>query len=138
MKQACRLILILCGVCLIALPVRGQAVSTVRGQVVDELSAVIPGAKVTLTAEGKPPRTVMSNANGEFTLTNVPAGTYTLTAEYTGFQAYLNQSLVVPVTTGALKVLLTVEAVNVITDVKAEDNVQRDGARRGLHSDVAG
>jgi hypothetical protein len=123
MKQACRLLLILCGVCLIALPVNGQAVSTVRGQVVDEVSAVIPGAKVTLTADGKTPRTVTSNANGEFTISNVPAGTYTLTAEYVGFQPYINNTLVVPVTTGALKVSLVVGAVNVITDVKAEDNV---------------
>ena len=110
MKQACKLFLILCGVCLVALPARAQAVSTVRGQVLDELSAVIPGAKVTLTADGKSPRTVSSNANGEFTITNVPAGKYTLTAEYTGFQPFINQSLVVPVTTGALKLTLTVEA----------------------------
>lgn len=124
MKQVRRFLLILCGICLLAAPAAlAQAPTIVRGQVMDELSAVIPGATVTLAGADGKQRTATTNANGEFSFTGVAPGTYTLTAAYTGFQPFINNALVVPVTGGPLKVVMTVEAVTVITDVKAEDNI---------------
>ena len=109
---------------MLALPVFAQSGSAIRGQVVDELDAVIPGATVTLNSgTGSNPRTAVANANGEFTFQNVPPGTYTVSVQFKGFQPFVDTNVIVPVSTGSLKVRLTVETVNIETDVKSEDNI---------------
>ena len=67
-----------------ASPVFGQARDTASlfGTVTDSQSAVVPGAKVTVTnrATGLS-RTVITDASGAFTLPLLPVGTYSLTVE---------------------------------------------------------
>lgn len=58
---------------------------TITGHVVDSQGAVLPGAKVGLQPGGL---SVVSDGTGQFTLTNVPAGDYTLTVNYVGFAVY--------------------------------------------------
>ncbi|MFN7622598.1 MAG: carboxypeptidase-like regulatory domain-containing protein, partial [Acidobacteriota bacterium] len=66
-----------------------QQTSILRGQVVDEQGAVIPGAKVTvINSATKKQQTVTSNALGEFSLSGLAAGVYTVLAEYEGFQPF--------------------------------------------------
>jgi hypothetical protein len=68
-----------------------------RGQVVDEVGAVIPGATVTLTpAKGGQPRVISAGATGEFSSPNPPAGVYTLSVEYAGFEKYIQSDLRLP------------------------------------------
>jgi TonB-dependent receptor len=60
----------------------------VTGRVVDSSGAVLPGAKLELQPSGL---TVVSDANGQFTITNVIPGDYTLTVNYVGFAPYSQQ-----------------------------------------------
>ncbi len=65
-----------------------QAVSgTLLGNVRDSTGAVLPGVTVVVTNEDTGlTRTAVTDANGEFTVPSVPTGTYTVTAELTGFK----------------------------------------------------
>ncbi len=55
---------------------------TLTGSVTDAQGAALQGAKITLTPGGI---TATSNAIGQFTLLGVPAGAYTVTISYAGF-----------------------------------------------------
>jgi TonB-dependent receptor len=86
---------LLCVFCLVLTPtilltsVNAQTTrSTVAGRVTDSSGAVLPGAKVELQPSGF---TVVSDANGQFTITNVAPGDYTLTVNYVGFAPYSQQ-----------------------------------------------
>src|SRR5262245_60261152 len=69
-------------------PAAGQAVTgTILGDVADTTGAVIPGATVTLVNTGTGyTRTVLTDSKGEYTAPSIPTGTYTVTAEMTGFK----------------------------------------------------
>ncbi len=96
-----------------------QGVS-LRGQVVDELGAVIPGATITLTPSGDgQARTGTAGATGDFVISNIPAGVYTLTVEFSGFGKYVQNDLQIP-QTAPLKITLAVAAVTVVTDIAAD------------------
>ena len=77
---------ILC--CLAPPPAGAQAVSgTILGFVKDSTGAVVPGATVTLVNTGTGySRSVVTDASGEYTAPLIPTGTYTVTAELTGFK----------------------------------------------------
>src|SRR5688572_20011181 len=61
--------------------------ATLVGLVRDNSAAVIPGASVTATHEGTGvAREGVSDANGEFVLSALPSGPYTLRIELTGFK----------------------------------------------------
>lgn len=102
-----------------------QGTSSLHGQVVDEVGAVIPGANVTITATSGPnagkPRSVVANAGGEFVVPNLLPGVYSLKVEYNGFQPFVQNDLKLP-QADALKVMLTVKAVEIQTEVQAEIN----------------
>jgi len=122
MKKIATFLLLLGATLVFALPALGQAPTAVRGQVADEVNAVIPGASVTLTAVGGRQRTAVSNANGEFVFQNVAPGTYTLTVGFKGFQPYTDNNLKVPIAS-PLKIQMVVEAMNIETEVKGDDNL---------------
>ncbi len=65
-----------------------QSVSgTILGTVTDSTGAVVAGAKVTIVNEGTGlTRTVIADANGEYTAPALPTGHYTITSEMTGFK----------------------------------------------------
>ena len=68
-------------------PATAQSVTgTILGEVKDSSGAVIPGATVTLVNPGTGfSRTVVSDTSGEYSALFLPTGTYTVTAEMTGF-----------------------------------------------------
>jgi hypothetical protein len=73
-----------------------QAVSsaTVTGRVIDEQGAVLSGAQIQLT--GVDTGTVFSalaNAEGIYTIPNLPIGAYTLQATFPGFRTYVQSGL---------------------------------------------
>ncbi len=94
--------------------------STVRGQVADELKAVIPNAEITLTSADGKQRKVKSAVTGEFIIPNVAPGVYTLTAMYQGFQPVVISNLKVPLEKPSLEITMNVGAMeNIVTDVSA-------------------
>jgi TonB-dependent receptor len=58
---------------------------TITGEVKDQAGAVLQGAKIAMQPQLRP---MTTNGQGEFTLTDVPAGTYTVTVSYVGFAPY--------------------------------------------------
>lgn len=67
----------------------GQATSTITGTVMDKSGAVVPGADVILTDESSgDTRRTISNGEGYFTFAALPAKTYKIRVEMTGFQAW--------------------------------------------------
>jgi hypothetical protein len=95
--------------------------TTLRGQIVDELGAVIPNAEITLISQDGKQRTARSNHNGEFSIPNVTPGIYTLTSAFKGFQTHIESDLKLPISKGLLTITMTVAAVNVVTDVAANN-----------------
>src|SRR5262249_49649271 len=61
--------------------------ATLVGQLRDSSAAVIPGATVLTTHEGTGvSRQAVTDVNGEFVLSALPAGPYTVKVELTGFK----------------------------------------------------
>jgi hypothetical protein len=98
--------------------------ATIRGQVLDQTKAAIPGAQVTATNTGtNVARTVTSQADGSYEFINLVVGTYNLTVTKDGFQTYVatgislvvNQIYVLNPTlqVGAKSTTVTVEAAKV-------------------------
>ena len=68
--------------------VYGQARSTLRGLITDELGAAIVGANVTLTDASGAQKKTTTNAEGVYTFTGLTPGKYTLTANASGFAPF--------------------------------------------------
>jgi hypothetical protein len=81
---------------LLVLPLHAIAQSTgsIRGQVLDPSGAVVPGATVTLTRESTV-LTAQSGADGTYSFKAVPAGSYTLSVQVTGFASFSKAGIVV-------------------------------------------
>src|SRR3954471_1995550 len=68
--------------------------ATLVGQLRDSSGAVIPGATVVATHEGTGvAREAVTDANGEFVLSALPAGPYTVKIELTGFKTLENKGM---------------------------------------------
>src|SRR5687768_3315119 len=80
------LILLLCFGCP---PVAAQQAAGIIGTVTDESGAVLPGVNVTATSPALqvPSVTAVTDATGEYRLTPLPIGTYTVEYAISGFQA---------------------------------------------------
>ncbi|HET9226956.1 MAG TPA: alpha/beta hydrolase [Thermoanaerobaculia bacterium] len=76
---------------LLSLPALAQDLLGLRGVVVKPEGDTWPGAKVTLEAEGQPPRSVVTNENGEFAFEELPMGSYRLTVQVEGFSTYTEE-----------------------------------------------
>lgn len=100
-----------------------QMPAHLRGQVVDEQGAVIPGARISLTTANTQPLTVIANANGEFSFDHLAPASYVIKVEAAGFQSYSMPALQVPYSQAMFKVVLAVAAVAIETEVKADENV---------------
>lgn len=69
--------------------------ANVTGTVTDAQGAVVAGATVRLINEGKGfSRTVTTNASGQYTFSSVPADTYAVEVEATGFKKVLRSNVV--------------------------------------------
>ena len=65
-----------------------SAKGAISGRIVDSAGAVLPGARIDLQ-----PRAVsaVTNGQGEFTISDLPPGEYTLTVHYVGFSTFSQQ-----------------------------------------------
>lgn len=92
-----------------------------RGQVVDETGAVIPGARLVFNLlNSHEERTAVTDANGEFTLPKLTPGQYALVATAEGFEPYLLNEWRFPLAQQPVKIVLKVALVNIETEVKAD------------------
>src|SRR3954470_4457108 len=64
-----------------------QQAATITGRIIDPSGAAVPGVSVTIEEKSTGlKRSITSDDSGLYTLANVPVGTYTVTAERTGFR----------------------------------------------------
>lgn len=104
-----------------------QQNGSVSGIVQDSLGAVVVGASVTVVGVDGKEKAATSNQRGEFTVTGLAPGTYTVRVKATNFGLYENTE--VQITAGSrseLTVPLTVEAVEEQVDVSDGDSVSTD------------
>ncbi|MBF8301296.1 MAG: Outer rane receptor for ferrienterochelin and colicin, partial [Acidobacteria bacterium] len=93
------ILLIAVGACLTATPVFAQGgTADISGTVFDQARAVLPGATVTVVSEGTgQQRTVVTEADGRFSMPTLLPGSYTVTVELQGFQTSSRKGLVLAV-----------------------------------------
>jgi len=79
---------------------RGQELAgTFTGTVTDSTGAVIQNANITIIQNGVngEPRVVQSNSSGNYTASNVPAGTYSITVSAPNFESFSDHNVVLNV-----------------------------------------
>ena len=121
-------------VCLLSLcfhaVVAQQRSGALRGQVSDELGALVVGATVTLTAADGTQKTATTNAEGAYTFNSVAPGKYTIRVVSPGFTEYEKSEVTVaagPRTTHDVRLVVTLEK-QVIT-VTEEQGLNTDPAK---------
>ena len=82
----------------LAVPVLAQEGATIVGTVTDPSGAAVPAVQITIinSATGQVIRNV-SNAAGQYVVTPLPVGTYTVAAELSGFKKFEQKDVVVNV-----------------------------------------
>ena len=119
-------ILLLCPVAISA----QQLTATLSGVVTDSSGAVIPHATVTVTqTTTNAVRSVQSDDSGNYVVTSLPAGTYTVGVSSSGFEGYLAKNVVLNVAekhglnvqlkAGSTSTTVTVEAAAVSVDTES-------------------
>jgi hypothetical protein len=106
-----------------------QRPGSLRGQVTDELGALVVGATVTLVAADGTQKTATTNNDGVYTFNAVAGGAYTLRVASPGFTTYEKTDLAVaggPRTTHDVRLVVTLEK-QVIT-VTEEQGINTDPA----------
>ena len=107
-----------------------QATAQINGRVTDESGAVLPGVTVTVTqTDTGLTRTVVTDGEGAYQITNLPTGPYRLEVALQGFRTYAQTGIVLQVgATPTLNVALglgdfaetvTVEAAAPLVDVRS-------------------
>ena len=105
----------------------GQQSGSIQGQVVDSLGAVVPGAVVTAVSPNGGERSATTNNQGQYTITGLPPGTYTVRATASSFAPFENPS--VEIRAGRredLTISLTVAAVQEQVEVGGDESVSTD------------
>src|SRR5688572_7085725 len=124
MKLFIRLFLLTFAFCL---PAFAQQTGSISGQVQDTLGAVVVGADVTVVAADGKEKTATSNQRGEFTVTGLAPGRYSVRVKATNFALYENTEVdVVAGRREELTVPLTVEGVTENVDVSSSEGVSTD------------
>ena len=104
-----------------------QAPGSIAGQVTDSLGASVVGATVTAIAADGKQRQSISNANGEFAISGLIPGTFTIKAIAPKFALYENtEVVVVSREKNELIIVLTVAGVEENVDVSNNNTVSSD------------
>lgn len=76
-----------------------ELAATLTGTVTDPSGAVVPGAALVVHSQesGADIRSVTTTAGGNFNITNIPAGRYTVTVTAAGFQTFLAKDVILNV-----------------------------------------
>jgi hypothetical protein len=111
-----------------------QTGGTITGTVADTTGALIPGVQITLTNPNTGTRfDTVTTGTGNYTVPEMPVGTYTLTADHTGFSKYseTNVQVTLAITTRVdivLKVGTASESVQVVAEstLLKTENAEQD------------
>ena len=110
---------------LVSLMAVGMAIAqsdfgTISGYIKDPSGAIVPNAKVTVQNQSGLERQATTNESGFYTVTNLPPGIYTMSAEAAGFNKYeTKDNKLDPSSNLALDATLTVGATTQTVEVKA-------------------
>lgn len=110
-----------------AINASAQTNGSITGQVYDSLGAVVVGANVTVVDAAAKEKTAVTNRQGEFTVSGLAPGMYTVRVVAPKFALY--EQTEVEVTAGTrqeLTIALTVEAINANVDVNGDGQVDTD------------
>src|SRR5882672_5870039 len=94
-----------------------QGTGTIAGKVTDSGQSVLPGARIELQPGGK---AVLSDSNGEFSITGVDPGRYTVTISHPGFALYSSEVTVAANAPARLDAVLQLGTHNEIVNVTGE------------------
>jgi hypothetical protein len=105
-----------------------ETAATVTGQVTDSTGAVIKAATVVITNDQtKQERTIQTNDDGQFVITPLLPGTYTLTVEQVNFKKYVESGLTLNAKDRrSLNIVLEVGNVSESVVVTSETNTVQD------------
>jgi hypothetical protein len=101
-----------------------ELAATLTGTVTDPSGAVVAGATVTVHSQetGTDLRTVTTSSTGNFNITNLPAGRYSVTVKNAGFEAYVANGVILDVAEKhTLDVVLKTGKVTETLEVTAEN-----------------
>jgi len=104
-----------------------QATGSIAGQVVDDLGAIVVGATVTAVAADGKEKQVVTNARGDYSISGLAPGKYTVKAIAPKFALYDNTE--VSVASGErneLSIVLTVAGLEESVEVSNENRVSTD------------
>src|SRR5262245_8284637 len=107
-----------------------QATAELNGRVADESGAVLPGVTVTATQTDTGfTRSVVTETNGLYIVSNLPTGPYRLEVSLQGFRTYVQTGIVLQVgatptinvvlSVGNIQETISVEAAAPLVDVKS-------------------
>src|SRR5271168_4996070 len=99
--------------------VRAQETGSIAGTVEDKTAGVIPGIVVTVTNAGGASQTATTNDQGEYVISGLAPGTYTVSISATGFKDFLKAGVVVSASQ-AIRVDATLEPSTVNASVNVE------------------
>ena len=107
----------LCAMILAGSAVAQTGRGSLSGRAVDAAGAVLQGARIELTPSG---RSAVSDGQGEFNISNLPAGNYKVTASYVGFSSFAKDVAVIASQTVRVDAVLEVSASTQEVTVYAE------------------
>ncbi len=93
----------------------GPGAAQLRGRMVDDRGAPLPGVALTLRFAGQPPRLAVTNAGGLFLFAGLLPGTYQLEASLEGFSRVTYPATVAEGQTRSIEVRLTPASEDVLT-----------------------
>jgi hypothetical protein len=96
--SVCRLAPVIAAALLSAAAVGQETTATVTGQVQDSTGAVISGAKVTITnTDTNTSRSTTTGSTGDYVITLLRPGNYSLSVSLTGFKTYVQSGIVLEI-----------------------------------------
>lgn len=110
-----------------SLKAQNPASGTLAGQVFDEAGAVIAGASVLVIDESGKEKTVITNRQGEFTISGLAPGKYNVKVTATGFDLYDNpEVLIEPGKRQELTVVLLAAKIQETVEVRNDNKLSTD------------
>jgi hypothetical protein len=100
-----------------------EGTSTLRGAVVDQSGAVVPGASVSVAnqATGLNRRSVTTNSNGDYVISSLIPGSYRITVEAQGFKTVAQENVQLAVgETRELRIAMEAGGVNETVNITTE------------------
>lgn len=122
-----------------SLTVFAQQAGTLAGQVFDSLGNVVVGANVTAVDASGKEKTALTNRQGEFSITSLVPGTYTVRVVAPNFSLYENTEVVI--SSGKreeLTVALTVQTVEEQVDISSGGQIDTDPSNNASATVIKG